>query len=129
MKKIVTLLLGCMLLLAGCNDARTPQKSAKNFFKAIEECDYQRAVEFSTLSAEEDLELCYAIMQKQQASITEKGGIESVKIINENYSEETPNEAAIVVLISYKDGSTQEECCRMVLKDNKWLLDVNLNSK
>ena len=117
------------MLLVGCNDARTPQKSAKNFFKAIEECDYQRAVEFSTLNPEEDLELYYAIMQKQQTSITEKGGIQSIEIINESYSEETPDKATIVVLISYKDGTTQEECCTMVLEDKKWLLDVNLSSK
>lgn len=119
----------CMLLLAGCNAARTPQKSAKNFFEAIEASDYQHAVEFTTLNPEEDLELYYAIMQKQQASIAEKGGIQSVKIVSENRSAETPDKATVVVVINYKDGSTQEEYCNMTLHDKKWLLDVNLSSK
>ena len=125
----IALLICCMLLLAGCNAARTPQKSAKNFFEAIEVSDYQRAVEFTTLNPEEDLELYYAIMQKQQASIAEKGGIQSVKIVSENRSAETPDKAIVVVVINYKDGSTQEECCNMTLHDKKWLLDVNLSSK
>ena len=125
----IALLFCCMLLLAGCNSARTPQKSAKNFFEAIEASDYQRAVEFTTLNPEEDLELYYAIMQKQQASIAEKGGIQSVKIVSENRSAETPDKATVVVVINYKDGSIQEEYCNMTLHDKKWLLDVNLSSK
>lgn len=125
----IALFVCCMLLLAGCNAARTPQKSAKNFFEAIEASDYQHAVEFTTLNPEEDLELYYAIMQKQQASIAEKGGIQSVKIVSENHSAETPDKAIVVVVINYKDGSTQEEYCNMTLHDKKWLLDVNLSSK
>lgn len=116
-------------LVSACNDARTPHSSTKHLFQAIEEADYERAVEFTTLDPEEDLELYYAIMQKQQASITEKGGIERIAIINETYSEEDPDRAAVLVEITYCDGSSQKEYCALVRHDKRWLLDVNLNSK
>ena len=117
------------LLFGACNDARTPKSTAKHLFEAIEESDFQRAATFTTLNPEEDLELYYAIMQKQQHSITEKGGISNIEIISETYSEEDENKAVAVVQITYGDGSSQKEYCTLIRQDKKWLLDVNLNSK
>ena len=84
------------LLLLACNDARTPQSTARHIFQAIEESDFERAASFTTLHPEEDLELYYAIMQKQQHSIAEKGGITNVEVISEAYSEEDENKAVAV---------------------------------
>ena len=117
------------LLLLACNDARTPQSTARHIFQAIEESDFERAASFTTLNPEEDLELYYAIMQKQQHSITEKGGITNVEVISEAYSEEDENKAVAVVQITYGDGSSQKEYCTLIRQDKKWLLDVNLSSK
>ena len=106
---------------------------ARNFYKAIEQADYERALSLTTLDPEADAEIYYAIMQKVNNSIAEKGGIEKLELISEEYAPaeegEEPTEATVAVNVVYADGTTQEEYCDVVLTDGKWLVDANLDSK
>ena len=87
----------------------------------------------TTLDEEADPEIYYAIMQKVNASIAEKGGLDKLEFLSEEYGQaeegEEPTEATVAVNVVYADGTTQEEYCDVVLIDGKWLVDASLDSK
>ena len=70
-------------------------------------------------------------MQKVNSSIQEKGGIKKIEILREEGDAEAEEleELTVVTLISFNDGSSQEEYCDLVQRDGKWAVDVNLSSK
>ena len=120
-------------IFAGCSATSSPRRVACNFYEAIEQADYERALSLTTLDPEADSEIYYAIMQKVNNSIAEKGGIKKLELISEEYAEveegEEPTEATIATKVTYADGTEQEEYCDVVLTDGKWLVDVSLDSK
>ena len=122
-----------LVVFVGCAVTSSPRKVARNFYKAIAEADYERALSLTTLDSEADPEIYYAIMQKVNTSIAEKGGIEKLEVVSEEYAPakegEEPTEATVAVEVVYADGTTQEEFCDVVLTDGKWLVDANLDSK
>lgn len=136
MKQILHTIIAAALMLgifAGCSATSSPRKVARDFYKAIEQADYERALSLTTLDQEADAEIYYAIMQKVNNSIAEKGGIEKLEFISEEYAEveegENPTEATIATKVTYANGTEQEEYCDVVLTDGKWLVDVSLDSK
>lgn len=122
-----------LVVLAGCSATSSPRKVARNFYKAIEQADYERALSLTTLAPEADPEIYFAIMQKVNTSIAEKGGLDKLEFISEEYAEaeegEEPTQATVAVNVVYADGSAQMEYCDVVLTDGKWLVDANLDSK
>ena len=122
-----------LVVFVGCAVTSSPRKVARHFYKAIAEADYERALSLTTLDSEADPEIYYAIMQKVNTSIAEKGGIEKLEVVSEEYAPakegEEPTEATVAVEVVYADGTTQEEFCDVVLTDGKWLVDANLDSK
>lgn len=122
-----------LVIFVGCAVTSSPRKVARNFYKAIAEADYERALSLTTLDADADPEIYYAIMQKVNTSIAEKGGIEKLEVVSEEYAPveegEEPTEATVAVEVVYADGTTQDEFCDVVLTDGKWLVDANLDSK
>lgn len=122
-----------LVIFVGCAVTSSPRKVARHFYKAIAEADYERALSLTTLDSEADPEIYYAIMQKVNTSIAEKGGIEKLEVVSEEYAPakegEEPTEATVAVEVVYADGTTQEEFCDVVLTDGKWLVDANLDSK
>lgn len=130
MKRFFTILTAALCLtLVSCGVGCTPKSTIKGFFKAIEAGEYIEALALTSLGEEGDTELYCAIMEKERKSITEKGGIEKIEIISETPSLEDENRATVTLLLTYGNGSTHEECCEMVNIDNRWKIDVNLNSK
>lgn len=130
MKRIFTILsLALCLVLISCGVGRTPKSTTKSFFRAIEAGEYVEALELTTLGDEGDTELYCAIMDKERKSIAEKGGIAKVEILSVNPSMEDENRATITTLLTYGNGTTHEEVCEMVKIDNRWKIDVNLNTK
>lgn len=122
-----------LVVFVGCAVTSSPRKVARNFYKAIAEADYERALSLTTLDSEADPEIYYAIMQKVNTSIAEKGGIEKLEVVSEEYAPakegEEPTEATVAVEVVYADGTTQDEFCDVVLTGGKWLVDANLDSK
>ncbi|MBE6199135.1 MAG: DUF4878 domain-containing protein [Rikenellaceae bacterium] len=130
MKRIFTILsLALCLALISCGVGRTPKSTTMSFFRAIEAGEYVEALELTTLGDEGDTELYCAIMDKERKSIAEKGGIAKVEILSVNPSMEDENRATITTLLTYGNGTTHEEVCEMVKIDNRWKIDVNLNTK
>lgn len=136
MKQIIHIAITILLssaILSGCSATSSPNRVAKHFYKAIEDGNYELALSYTTLDKEADSEIYYAIMQKVNTSIAEKSGIESLELIEEVYDEpkegEEPTQATITTLVTYGNGSVQEESCDVVKIDNKWLVDVSLDSK
>ena len=122
-----------LVIFAGCSATSSPRKVARPFYNAIAESDYERALSLTTLDEEADPEIYYAIMQKVNASIAEKGGLDKLEFLSEEYAPaeegEEPTQATVAINVVYADGSTQEEYCDVVLTDGKWLVDANLDSK
>ena len=125
--KILTASL-CLTLVA-CGGGRTPRSTTKSFFSAIEQGEFAEALHYTTLGDEGDTELYCAIMEKERKSIAEKGGIAKVEIIGEEPSLEDENQMTLTIKITYGNGSTHEEVCKLLKLDNRWKIDVNLDSK
>lgn len=118
-----------LFLATACSVTSSPRSTAKHFYKSIEKGDFDKALSFTTLEAEADAEIYHAIMQKVNTSIQEKGGIKKIEILREKGDEEDLEHTTVVTLITFNDGSSQEEFCDLIQRDGKWAVDVNLNSK
>lgn len=130
MKRIFTIVYAALcLLLVACGVGRTPKSTIKSFFSAIEQGEYIEALQLTSLGDEGDTELYCAIMNKECKSIAEKGGIADIEITSIDPSMEDENRATATVMITYGNGTSHEEFCQMLKVDNKWKIDVNLNSK
>lgn len=130
MKRFFTILIALLsLTLVACGDGRTPQSTTEAFFTAIEQGEFEEALQHTTLGNEGDTALYCAIMEKEQKSILAKGGIEKVEIINEEKLAEDENLIITTAMITYGNGTTHEEFCKMVKIENRWKIDVNLDSK
>ena len=118
-----------LFLATACSVTSSPRSTAKHFYKSIEKGDFAKALSFTPLEAEADAEIYHAIMQKVNTSIQEKGGIKKIEILREEGDEEDLEHTPVVTLITFNDGSSQEEFCDLIQRDGKWAVDVNLNSK
>ena len=129
--QITFIALASLFLATACSVTSSPRSTAKHFYKAIEKGDFDQALSYTTLEADADAEIYHAIMQKVNSSIQEKGGIKKIEILREEGDAEAEEleELTVVTLISFNDGSSQEEYCDLVQRDGKWAVDVNLSSK
>ena len=129
--QITFIALASLFLATACSVTSSPRSTAKHFYKAIEKGDFDQALSYTTLEADADAEIYHAIMQKVNTSIQEKGGIKKIEILREEGDAEAEEleELTVVTLISFNDGSSQEEYCDLVQRDGKWAVDVNLSSK
>ena len=129
--QITFIALASLFLATACSVTSSPRSTAKHFYKAIEKGDFDQALSYTTLEADADAEIYHAIMQKVNTSIQEKGGIKKIEILREEGDAEAEEleELTVVTLISFNDGSSQEEYCDLVQCDGKWAVDVNLSSK
>ena len=117
-----------MLSAAGCAADRSPRTLAKSFYKAIANGDYDKALAYTTLDENIDLELYHAIMEKVSKSIDAKGGVKKIEISEEQIAEVGAS-AVVTATILYADGSEDTEYCDVILQEDKWVVDVNLYSK
>ena len=131
MKRFIytTFALGILLLCSSCGAGRTPKSTINSFFDAVEQGEYDKALLQTTITAETDFELYYAILDKERNSILSNGGINKVEVLKEEPSQTNHEYTVITALIYYGDGSSQEECCEMVKVDNKWKIVADLNAK
>ena len=82
----------------------------------------------TTLSEDADPEIYYAIMEKVSRSIAQKGGVESIEIVEERMADDEQS-AVVRALITYANGEQQEELCDLVWVDESWRVDVSLDAK
>ena len=129
MKHLIRIIIVVFLLsAAGCAADRSPRTLTKSFYKAIANGDYNKALAYTTLDENIDLELYHAIMDKVGKSIEAKGGVKKIEIAEEQIAEDGAS-AVVITTISYADGSEDKEYCDVILKEDKWVVDVNLYSK
>ena len=114
--------------LVACSASRTPHSAAKHFYSSIAEGEYDEALAITTLKEDADPEIYYAIMEKVNRSIAERGGVERVEIVEERMAEDQAT-AVVTALIHYANGEQQEEMCDVVKVEDEWRIDVNLDSK
>ena len=114
--------------LVGCGVGRTPRSAAKYFYQSIAAGEYGDALTMTTLSEDADPEIYYAIMEKVSRSIAQKGGVESIEIVEERMADDEQS-AVVRTLITYANGEQQEELCDLVRVDESWRVDVSLDAK
>ena len=126
MKRIFTIVYAALcLLMVACGVGRTPKSTIKAFFSAIEQGEYIEALQLTSLRGV----LSCALAAKECKSLAENGGLADMEIISVEPSMEDENRATATVMITYGNGSSHEEFCQMLKVENKWKIDVNLNSK
>lgn len=129
MKHLLHIIIAMFVLSAvGCAADRSPRSLAKSFYKAIAQGDYDKALAYTTLGEEIDLELYHAIMNKVSNSIEAKGGVEKIEILDEQIAEDGMS-AVVAAIITYADGSADKEYCDVRFEDERWVVDVELYSK
>lgn len=129
MKSIFSYLLPlAALVLVGCSAGRNPSSAAKYFYTSIAEGEYAQALATTTISEDIDPEIYYAIMDKVNHSIAERGGIENINVESELIANDGLS-AVVKSRITYADGSSQIEECDVILQEKAWRVDVNLDSK
>lgn len=114
--------------LVGCGVGRTPRSAAKCFYQSIAAGEYSEALTMTTLAEDADPEIYYAIMEKVSRSIAQKGGVESIEIMEERMAEDEQS-AVVRTLITYANAEQQEELCDVVKVDESWRVDVSLDAK
>lgn len=114
--------------LVGCGVGRTPRSAAKYFYQSIAAGEYSEALTMTTLSEDADPEIYYAIMEKVSRSIAQKGGVESIEIVEERMADDEQT-AVVRTLITYANGEQQQELCDLVRVDERWRVDVSLDAK
>ena len=109
MKHLLRIIIVVFLLsAAGCAADRSPRTLTKSFHKAIANGDYDKALAYTTLDENIDLELYHAIMDKVGKSIEAKGGVKKIEITEEQIAEDGAS-AVVITTISYADGSEDQE--------------------
>ena len=114
--------------LVGCGAGRTPRSAAKYFYQSIAAGEYSEALTMPILSEDADPEIYYAIMEKVSRSIAQKGGVESIEIVEERMADDEQS-AVVRTLITYVNGEQQQELCDLVRVDERWRVDVSLDAK
>lgn len=116
------------LLLVGCSAGRNPSSAVKHFYSSIAEGEYDQALAATTISEDIDPEIYYAIMDKVNHSIAERGGIKHIDIESEHIAEDGLS-AVVKSRITYADDTSQIEECDVILEKKTWRVDVDLDSK
>ena len=121
--------LSTFFLCSSCGAGHTPKSTINCFFEAIEQGEYDKALSYTTVTADSDYELYHAIMDKERNSILSNGGVDKIEVTNEEPSQTNHEYTVITAVIHYGDGSSQEECCEMIKVNNKWKIVADLNAK
>lgn len=117
-----------LLLCSSCAVNRSPRTLAKHFYGSIANADYDKALSYTTIADDVDVELYHAIMEKVSRSIESKGGVDKIEVVEEQIAEDGQR-AVVKLQISYKNGEVADEYCDVVCQDEKWIVDVELYSK
>ena len=117
-----------LFLCVGCAADRSPRSLAKHFYGSIASAKYEKALAYTTLADNVDIELYYAVMDKVSRSIESKGGVEKIEIVDEKMADDGQR-AVVTVQITYANGDVAKEYCDVVCQDEKWIVDVELYSK
>ena len=124
MKRIVSLVLLVSAALAfyACSSPSSgPEKVAKEAAAAFQKGDYDAYAATFDLSESDQKMLSGMIEEKAKSQIDSKGGIQSYKVVDSTID---GDEATVNMLITYKDGSTEDSQMHFVQKDGKWLQTI-----
>ncbi len=130
----ISVLVAIVALLAACGGGeKTPKQIETSIWDHIQKGQYEKAIDIwyensitdEKTNADEQKEFAKAFAEKMKASIEEKGGIDDVQIVSEEISEDG-NTAVVNVLITFKDGTTQNDDSKYTKVDGQWKMS---NSK
>lgn len=134
MRKLHVFLLSTLVLaLAACGGGSSPADIEMSMWKKIQSGDYEKAVELWYDNSEhkegadpkEVKEFIKAFSEKIKVESDKKGGIQSVKLDSETFSEDGQT-ATVSVTVTYKDGTTDSQKNDYKKIDGKWKME---NSK
>ena len=121
MKRIVSLVLlvsAAFAFHACSSPASGPEKAAKEAAAAFQKGDYDAYAATFDLPESDQKMLSGMIEEKAKDQVASKGGIQSYKVVDSTID---GDEATVDMLITYKDGTTEESKMYFVQKDGKWL--------
>jgi hypothetical protein len=128
MKKMFRLMVMAIVVLAfaACGNSNKPEGAVEKMLKSYQKGDYAAVVDqvhFSKEMSEEDkAQLVQLLAAKDAPQVQKKGGIASYEI-GETVIAEDGQSAVVKYTIHYGDGSQKEDDQRVILVDDKWVLD------
>lgn len=121
MKRILSLVLlaGVLVVSAACSSSASgPEKVAKEAAAAFQKGDYDAYAATFDLEPADQKMLAGLLEEKAGTQIQTHGGIQSYKIVDSTVEGDT---ATVNLVITYKDGTSEENQMHFVQKDGKWL--------
>ena len=128
MKKMIRLMAVAIvaMAMAACGSSNTPENATKAMLKSYQNGDYKALIEqvyFSKDVDQEDKDQLVALVQAKVApEIKKKGGIKDFEVGEAEVAEDGQS-AKVPYKLIYGDGSEEEKTQKLVLVDDKWLLD------
>jgi hypothetical protein len=143
MKKVSVVLLLCAMAMTlsltscggGGGGGKSPADIEKGLWKLIQKGNFEKAGEYwmensikddSKGTSKEEMKAMTAMFaEKAKQSVEEKGGLKDFKIENEEISEDGMT-AKVTVLLTYGDGTTDDETNKYKKIDGKWRRDNSM---
>jgi len=117
-KRILSIGIGSMILLAGCGgSSETASEVLEDFYMTANQGKYEEAEKSLSKEIIDSYEAWGFSLKEGMDDTTKDGTIESIKIIEET----TENERGEVIFeITYEDGKSEEATVKMYKEDGDW---------
>lgn len=110
-------------VLAGCGFGGGPASTASNFLRDLERGNIDSAKDYfaADVRANFSSKLTPAMTQASR-EITERGGIDSIKVTKEEINGEL---ADVALEVTYGDGTSKTEQFKMIKEDGEWKFTIS----
>ena len=119
----------------GIGGEKSPSDIEMGMWKLVQKGNYQKAVDYwfdnsvdedaKGASKEQVKAMSAMFTEKMKQSMDEKGGLKEIKIQSEEISEDGMT-AKVEVLLTYGDGSTEEQTSKYKKVDGKWKMNNSM---
>jgi len=121
MKKVMIMIVACLMTLAGLTscgvDTKDPVAVAEAAAKCMKNGDFKGYLELSNLSPEEQDEYAPMVEEKMQKELDEKGGIDSYEIGEADINEDRGT-ARVMVKTVFGNGDEDESPIKLKQDEN-----------
>ncbi len=124
--KVFLVIAAVMAFTTACETTDSPGETTKEFMEEYAEGNIDSALEMLKGyddATEEEKEKVKTYMSEGQKELEEKGGVESIEILNEDINEEG-NMADVNLKTTYGNGETEEYSQKAEKVDGEWMVVI-----
>jgi hypothetical protein len=115
----------------GITGEKSPSDIELGMWKLVQKGNYEKAIDYWAENSADDAgkeqmkAMSKMLVEKMKESMDEKGGLKDVKIESEEIDDDGMT-AKVNVLLTYGDGSTEEQSNKYKKVDGKWKIDSSM---